>query len=208
MVLREGERSHGRAVGEGDERVLRTGESLLDDHVAIGARVGDGGVEGRTILGQGHALASCEAGFLHDDRPAEGACPCAGALGVGRAERGGARAGDAKPLCLGTGERLGTFEARPRLRGAEHAASGHGGEGVGQPSGEGRLRSDDDEVDAGDADVIDEGRNVGGVDGDSRPWRAGVPRGDVKQGGSWRRGDGARNGVFTAAAANNQDAPP
>jgi hypothetical protein len=30
----------------------------------------------------------------------------------------------------------------------------------------------------------------------------------VKQGGSWRRGDGARNGVFTAAAANNQDAPP
>jgi hypothetical protein len=94
------------------------------------------------------------------------------------------------------------------LRGAEHPASGHGGEGVGQPGGEGRLRSDDDEVDAGDADVIDEGRNVGGVDGDSRPWRAGVPRGDVKQGGSWRRGDGARNGVFTAAAANNQDAPP
>jgi hypothetical protein len=66
------------------------------------------------------------------------------------------------------------------LRGAEHAATGHRREGIGQSGGEWCLWPDDDKVDFVVSHVVDQRRDVGGVDGHTHPRRAGVPRSDVK----------------------------
>ena len=199
------------AAGDDDEdRGFLAEETVLDEELAAGGaefaaveHVAHGGFGFGERGGDDDAFAGGEAvGFDHDGN-------CARAqVGEGRgdfAEKGGGRGGDAVLQEELFRENLGGFEARAVGFGAVDGKADFV-QAVGEAEGERDFGADDDELDFFALREGDEAGDVVGGDGDAGGFEgdAGVARGAEDAGCGGRGEEGADEGVFASAGADDE----
>ena len=211
VILGGGERQHGLAVDQRDEACFLALQETLDDDLAAGAA--ELAVEHRphgsfgllVRLGDDDALAGGEAVGLDDERHALRPDPAGVEGGGGEDPIGRRRDAVAGHEVLGIGFRA--LEARGRGGRAE-AGEARGAERIDHAVDQRPLGSDNGQVDALGAGVAQQAVDVVGGDryvADPRfAGGAGIAWRDVHGRDAWRPGDFPGEGVFTAAAADDQ----
>ena len=199
------------AGDEREQRALRTGQALLNEHLR--ARRAERAIEAAAHgvlrhldgIGNDNALASCQAVGLHDDGSAQLVHILKRRLQLGEAAI--ASRGNAVGLHELLAVRLAALELRTlRIR----AEDGHAGfaQHVGHARHQRRFRADDHQVDGIALHEFQNGLAVLGVQARHvlrDRFRPAVARGRVQVVGTGGFRQGPRNGVLTAAAAQNQD---
>ena len=199
------------AGDEREQRALRSGQALLHEH--LGARGTERAVEAAAHgvlrhldgVGDHDALARSQAIGLHDDGSAQLVHVRKRRLQLGEASV--ASRGDAVGLHELLAVRLAALELRTLRIGAEDRHAGFA-QHVGHARHQRRFRADDHQVDGVALHELQDGLAVLGVqalhvlrDG----VRPAVARGRIQVVGTGGFRQGPRNGVLTAAAAQNQD---
>jgi hypothetical protein len=212
LVVLEGRQCHDRAaVGDRQHAHLDAVEPLLDEDALAGrgaVRVGGERVHGLQRRGavrtHEHPLAGREAVGLHDDRHVLAGLEILARPGR-RGESAEHRGGHVAAMQDLLAEDLAALEPRGLGRGAEGAES-RGAEGVDDAGDERRLGTDDGQIDGAISRRRDESSDVGGGDGHVLGDGGGARIARRTEHFRAVAGEFPGEGVFTAPAADDEDA--
>ena len=212
VVLGKRHRIDALAVHEAQEGELGAGEEIFHHDPALAEglvqqHAGERGLRFFQILGDDYAFAGRQAVILEDGRERTGG-DIGQRLVIIRKSLVGGR-GDAVFLHQPLGELLGALDGRGSLRVAEHREA-CGAEGVRQAGRQRRLRPDDRQIHGVvDREVL-QSFNIGIFQRDIEGLQAdtGVTGGAIDLGDLRTPAQRIDNGVFTAAAADDEDGFP